>query len=129
MMKEKSGFKFTTRVQPFKVARWDTEEQIKYYMSGRKYSFHEFEKIANKLFTRKFSTSENLPAKFVECEFWLEITLGKIDFVEYACDVEGSAFLRSENDPLGTSFQNLFYTYLKLQFWGERPNALHWNAL
>ncbi|XP_059077523.1 lysine-specific demethylase JMJ13 isoform X2 [Cryptomeria japonica] len=107
LMKEKSGFKFTTRVQPFKVARWDTEEQIKYYMSGRKYSFREFEKIANKLFAHKFSTSASLPAKFVEREFWLEITSGKTDFVEYACDVEGSAFSRSANDPLGTSKWNL----------------------
>lgn len=107
LMKEKSGFKFTTRVQPFRVANWESEDQIKYYMSGRKYSFREYEKIANRLFAHKFSTSANLPAKFVEREFWHEITSRKTEFVEYACDVEGSAFSRSADDPLGTSKCNL----------------------
>lgn len=107
LMKEKSGFKFTTRVQPLKVAKWDSDDLTKYYMSGRKYSFREYEKIANRLFAHKFSTSASLPAKFVEQEFWHEITSGKTEFVEYACDVEGSAFSRSANDPLGNSKWNL----------------------
>ena len=35
LMKDKYGFKFTTRVQPLKVAKWDSDDQTKYYMSGR----------------------------------------------------------------------------------------------
>lgn len=35
LMKEKPGFKFTTRVQPFRFAEWDTDDQVTFYMSGR----------------------------------------------------------------------------------------------
>ncbi|XP_059068216.1 transcription factor MYB28-like [Cryptomeria japonica] len=78
-----------------------------------KYSFREFEKIANKIFAHKFCISASLPAKFVEREFWLEITSRKEDFVEYACDVEWSAFSRSTNDQLGTSNWNLQVNLIK----------------
>eukprot|EP01018_Ginkgo_biloba_P006432 Gb_15885 [translate_table: standard] len=101
LMKEKSGFKFTTRVQPLKVAKWDSDDQIK------KYSFREYEKRANKVFARKFSSAASLPTKFVEQEFWNEITSGNAESVEYACDVEGSAFSAFANDPLGNSKWNL----------------------
>ncbi|GLJ06965.1 hypothetical protein SUGI_0054080 [Cryptomeria japonica] len=107
LMKEKTGFKFTTRVQPLRLSNWDYEDKITFSMSGRNYSFREYERMANKAFARKFSTAANLPTKFVEEEFWREITLGKSSTVEYACDIEGSAFSESPSDPLGTSKWNL----------------------
>eukprot|EP01018_Ginkgo_biloba_P002898 Gb_02799 [translate_table: standard] len=107
LMKEKPGFKFTTRVQPLRLANWDFEDKITFSMSGRNYSFHEYERMANKAFVRKFSSAANLPAKFVEEEFWREITSGKTPTVEYGCDIEGSAFSESVSDPLGTSKWNL----------------------
>lgn len=34
-MKEKAGFKFTTRVQPLRLAEWDNEDKVTFFMSGR----------------------------------------------------------------------------------------------
>jgi hypothetical protein len=59
------------------------------------------------LFAHRFSIFASFLAKFVEQEFWHEITSGKTKFFEYACDVEGSAFSRSMNDPLGNRKWNL----------------------
>ena len=35
LMKEKVGFKFTTRVQPLRLAEWDTDDRMTFYKSGR----------------------------------------------------------------------------------------------
>lgn len=35
LMKEKAGFKFTTRVQPLRLAEWDTDDKVTFFMSGR----------------------------------------------------------------------------------------------
>lgn len=35
LMKEKSGFKFTTRVQPLRLAEWDSDDKVTFFMSGR----------------------------------------------------------------------------------------------
>jgi hypothetical protein len=43
----------------------------------------------------------------MEEEFWHEIAFGKMQSVEYACDIDGSAFSSSPNDQLGTSKWNL----------------------
>ncbi|XVE65333.1 hypothetical protein DITRI_Ditri07aG0172600 [Diplodiscus trichospermus] len=107
LMKEKAGFKFTTRVQPFRLAEWDTDDRVTFFMSGRNYTFCDFEKMANKVFARRYYSSGCLPATYLEKEFWHEIACGKIESVEYACDVEGSAFSSSPSDPLGTSKWNL----------------------
>ncbi|XP_038905001.1 lysine-specific demethylase JMJ706 isoform X3 [Benincasa hispida] len=107
LMKEKPGFKFTTRVQPFRFAEWDTDDQVTFYMSGRNYTFRDFEKIANKIYARRYSSSGCLPASYLEKEFWREIACGKTESVEYACDVDGSAFSSSPSDELGTSKWNL----------------------
>ncbi|XP_008448647.1 lysine-specific demethylase JMJ13 isoform X1 [Cucumis melo] len=107
LMKEKPGFKFTTRVQPFRFAEWDTDDQVTFYMSGRNYTFRDFEKIANKIYARRYSSSGCLPASYMEKEFWREIACGKTESVEYACDVDGSAFSSSPSDELGTSKWNL----------------------
>ncbi|MQM12799.1 hypothetical protein Taro_045718 [Colocasia esculenta] len=107
LMKEKAGFKFTTRVQPLRLAEWSTDDKVTYFMSGRNYTFHDFEKMANKVFSRRYSSASCLPAKYLEEEFWHEITCGKTDYVEYACDIDGSAFSSSPNDQLGNSKWNL----------------------
>ncbi|XWS49291.1 hypothetical protein CRYUN_Cryun13aG0151300 [Craigia yunnanensis] len=107
LMKEKVGFKFTTRVQPFRLAEWDTDDRVTFFMSGRNYKFRDFEKMANKVFARRYYSAGCLPATYMEKEFWHEIACGKTESVEYACDVEGSAFSSSPNDPLGTSKWNL----------------------
>ncbi|XP_078182505.1 lysine-specific demethylase JMJ706-like [Carex rostrata] len=107
LMKEQAGFKFTTRVQPLRLAEWAMDDTVTFFMSGRKYTFRDFEKIANKEYSRRYFSTCNLPAKFLEEEFWREIAYGKIDSVEYACDVDGSAFSSSPRDPLGQSNWNL----------------------
>lgn len=107
LMKEKAGFKFTTRVQPLRLAEWDTDDRVSFFMSGRNYTFRDFEKMANKIFARRYCSAGCLPPTYLEKEFWHEIALGKTETVEYACDVDGSAFSSSPIDPLGNSKWNL----------------------
>lgn len=63
--------------------------------------------MANKIFARRYYSAGCLPASFMEKEFWHEIACGKTESVEYACDVDGSAFSSSPSDPLGKSRWNL----------------------
>lgn len=107
LMKEKAGFKFTTRVQPLRLAEWNSDDRVTFFMSGRNYTFRDFEKMANKIFARRYYSAGCLPASFMEKEFWHEIACGKTESVEYACDVDGSAFSSSPSDPLGKSRWNL----------------------
>ncbi|KAE9613279.1 putative [histone H3]-lysine-36 demethylase [Lupinus albus] len=107
LMKENAGFKFTTRVQPLRLAEWDTEDKVTFYMSGRNYTFRDYEKMANKVFARRYCSAGCLPATYLEKEFWNEISCGKMESVEYACDVDGSAFSSSPTDQLGNSKWNL----------------------
>ncbi|PIN22815.1 [histone H3]-lysine-36 demethylase [Handroanthus impetiginosus] len=107
LMKEKVGFKFTTRVQPLRLAEWDNDDRVTFFLSGRNYTFRDFEKMANKIFARRYYSAGCLPATFMEKEFWNEIACGKTESVEYACDVDGSAFSSSPSDPLGKSRWNL----------------------
>ncbi|KAH7659085.1 Clavaminate synthase-like protein [Dioscorea alata] len=107
LMKEKLGFKFTTRVQPLRLAEWVEDDRATFFMSGRKYTFRDFEKMANKVFSRRFSSAGCLPARYLEEQFWHEIGFGKTEFVEYACDIEGSAFSSSPSDQLGKTKWNL----------------------
>ncbi|KAL6176049.1 hypothetical protein ACLB2K_052685 [Fragaria x ananassa] len=107
LMREKVGFKFTTRVQPLRLAEWDNDDKVTFFMSGRNYTFRDFEKMANKVFARRYCSSGSLPPTYLEKEFWKEIGSGKTESVEYACDVDGSAFSSSPNDPLGSSKWNL----------------------
>ncbi|XP_031261595.1 lysine-specific demethylase JMJ706 isoform X2 [Pistacia vera] len=107
LMKEKVGFKFTPRVQPLRLAEWDAEDKVTFSMSGRNYTFRDFEKMANKVFARRYCSAGCLPATYLEKEFWYEIACGKTETVEYACDVDGSAFSSSSSDALGNSKWNL----------------------
>lgn len=63
--------------------------------------------MANKVFARRYCSVGCLPATYLEKEFWQEIGRGKMDTVEYACDVDGSAFSTSPTDQLGNSKWNL----------------------
>ncbi|CAI0470941.1 unnamed protein product [Linum tenue] len=107
LMREKAGFKFTTRVQPLRLAEWDSDDRVTFFMSGRNYTFRDFEKMANKVFARRYCSAGGLPATYMEQEFWKEIVCGKTETVEYACDVDGTAFSSSPTDPLGSSKWNL----------------------
>ncbi|KAF5774643.1 putative transcription factor & chromatin remodeling JUMONJI family [Helianthus annuus] len=107
LTREKVGFKFTTRVQPLRLAEWNTDDKVTFFMSGRNYTFREYEKMANKVFARRYHSSGCLPATYVEKEFWQEIACGKTESVEYACDVDGSAFSSSPTDQLASSKWNL----------------------
>ncbi|KAK3154984.1 hypothetical protein QOZ80_2BG0197400 [Eleusine coracana subsp. coracana] len=107
LMKEQGGIKFKTRVQPLRLAGWSTDDKLAFFMSARKYTFREFEKIANKEFVRRYSSAACLPPRYMEEEFWHEIAFGKIESVEYACDIDGSAFSSSPNDQLSRSKWNL----------------------
>ncbi|XP_018441586.2 lysine-specific demethylase JMJ13 isoform X1 [Raphanus sativus] len=107
LMKEKSNFKFTTRVQPLRLAEWDSDDKVTFFMSGRNYTFRDYEKMANKVFARRYCSGGSLPDSFLEKEFWKEILCGKTESVEYACDVDGSAFSSAPGDPLGSSNWNL----------------------
>ncbi|XP_057478687.1 lysine-specific demethylase JMJ13-like isoform X1 [Actinidia eriantha] len=107
LMKEKVGFRFTSRVQPLRLAEWDTDDKVTFFMSGRNYTFRDFEKMANKVFARRYYSGGCLPASYLEKEFWHEIACGKTESVEYACDVDGSAFSSSPKDGLGQSKWNL----------------------
>ena len=35
LMKEKVGFKFTTRVQPLRLSEWEKDDKITFFLSGR----------------------------------------------------------------------------------------------
>ncbi|XP_012704579.1 lysine-specific demethylase JMJ706 isoform X2 [Setaria italica] len=107
LMKELAGIKFTTRVQPLRLAEWSKDDKFAFFMSGRKYTFREFEKMANKEFVRRYSSAACLPSRYMEEEFWHEIAFGKMESVEYACDIDGSAFSSSPDDQLGRSKWNL----------------------
>lgn len=35
LMKEQAGFKFTTRVQPLRLAEWAMDDMVTFFLSGR----------------------------------------------------------------------------------------------
>ncbi|KAH7286626.1 hypothetical protein KP509_32G015600 [Ceratopteris richardii] len=107
LCKEQSGFRFITRVQPMRMSTWQKDDKIAFPIKGRHYTLTEYEKVANRVFSRKFSTAGSLPPAFIETEFWKELVSGKTRTVEYATDVDGSAFSSSKTDPLGQSKWNL----------------------
>lgn len=72
--------------------------------------------MANKVFARRYYSAGCLPATYLEKEFWHEIACGKTETVEYACDVDGSAFSSSPGDELGSSKWNLKVLILLILF-------------
>jgi len=83
-------------------------------VSTRKYTYEEFEALANKTFFSRFHCSGGLPSSCVEKEFWHEMMHGKKGKVEYGINVEGSAFSCDPDDRLGTSKWNLKVVLLAL---------------
>jgi len=63
--------------------------------------------MANKSFAQRYCSAGCLPATYLEKEFWSEIRCGKMETVEYACDVDGSAFSSLSTDELAKSKWNL----------------------
>ncbi|XP_027160736.1 lysine-specific demethylase JMJ706-like [Coffea eugenioides] len=118
LMKEKKGFKFTTQVQPLRLATWDNDDKISFHFRGRNYTLRNFESMANQEAARKYCVSGCLPSAYLEREFWNQMEKGKRGTVEYAINVDGSAFSRSSGDPLSGSKWNL----------KELPR-LHWCTL
>ncbi|XP_014490893.1 lysine-specific demethylase JMJ706-like [Vigna radiata var. radiata] len=107
LMKEKKDFKFETNLQPLRLSKWNEKETITFSMSGRKYTYHEFEALANKTFFSRFHCSGGLSSSCVEKEFWHEMMHGEKGTVEYGVNVEGSAFSCDPDDKLGISKWNL----------------------
>ncbi|KAK7407801.1 hypothetical protein VNO78_09894 [Psophocarpus tetragonolobus] len=108
LMKEKKDFTFETNVQPLRISTWNEKEDIiTFSMRGRKYTYNEFEALANKAFINRFHSARCLPSSYVEKEFWHEMIHGEKGTVEYGVNVEGSAFSCDPDDRLGTSKWNL----------------------
>ncbi|KAM7272491.1 hypothetical protein ACFE04_027154 [Oxalis oulophora] len=108
LTKEKQGFNFHTYVQPLRLAKWDKNDQATFFKGERKYSYKSFKKMADEAFIGRFSHSQDLSLEYLEKVFWYEMFLRKKGTsVEYAVNVEGSAFSRAPDDPLGKSKWNL----------------------
>lgn len=77
-------------------------------LAFRLYSIKDFERTADAHFARRFATTAALPSRAVERVFWEELRSGSgRHLVEYASDVEGSAFSASPGDRLARSKWNL----------------------
>ncbi|KAL1324457.1 hypothetical protein AAHE18_13G091300 [Arachis hypogaea] len=98
LTKENKNFRFETNVQPLRLSKWNEKNIMNFSMSGRKYTYHEFEALANQAF---------IGSADVEKEFWHEMVNGEKGTVEYGVNVEGSAFSCHPNDKLGRSKWNL----------------------
>ncbi|KAF3641160.1 putative F-box protein-like [Capsicum annuum] len=107
LMKEQKHFKFTTKLQPLRLAEWNNSDKITFYMRGRNYTIRDFEIMANKETARRYCISGCLPPAYVEKEFWKEMALAKKGMVEYGINIDGSAFSSTFADPLGSSKWNL----------------------
>lgn len=71
----------------------------------RKYTYGTFQHKANE-FVRQFPRAAGRPLSYIEKRFWLEMA-HKQETVEYAVNVEGSAFSTDPGDKLATSNGNL----------------------
>ncbi|KAF7836562.1 lysine-specific demethylase JMJ706-like [Senna tora] len=107
LMKEIKDFKFETIVQPLGFSERNDNDEITFSLRGRKYTYREFETLANKAFRSRFYSSGGLPSSYVEKLFWYEMEHGEMETVEYGVNVEGSAFSCDPHDNLGKSKWNL----------------------
>ncbi|KAJ0079418.1 hypothetical protein Patl1_23820 [Pistacia atlantica] len=102
LTKEIKDFKFEALVQNLQV---DTKEAV-YKEKDRKYTYGTFEHKANEEFLRRFPRAGGRPLSYTEKRFWLQMA-HDTETVEYAVNVEGSAFSSNPNDELATSNCNL----------------------
>ncbi|KAJ9185590.1 hypothetical protein P3X46_005202 [Hevea brasiliensis] len=100
-------FKFSTYVQPLRLTEWDMDDKVTFSMGEREYTFNTFKSMADENFVCRFSCSEYLSPEQLEKNFWLEMSSGKEETVEYAINVDGSAFSSDPDDQLGASKWNL----------------------
>ncbi|XP_028753344.1 lysine-specific demethylase JMJ706-like [Neltuma alba] len=107
LTKERENFKFETIVQPLRFSELNEDNETTYSFRGRKYTYRDFETLANKAFLSRFYSSGNLPSSYVEKLFWHEMEHGETGTVEYGVNVEGSAFSCDPNDKLAKSKWNL----------------------
>ncbi|KAJ1422113.1 JmjN domain [Sesbania bispinosa] len=107
LTKEKKDFKFETNVQPLGISEWNEKDIVTFSMRGRKYTYHEFEALANDAFLSRFYSFGSLSSSYVEKEFWHEMVYGEKGTVEYGVNIEGSAFSCDPDDKLGKSKWNL----------------------
>ncbi|KAF5735435.1 putative transcription factor [Tripterygium wilfordii] len=99
-------YKFSTLVQPLQLAGRVGKDMVKFTEQKRKYTLATFRKKANKGNARRLPHYRELSPSDVEKNFWLEMSRGKRT-VEYAVNVEGSAFSCHAIDQLGKSKWNL----------------------
>ncbi|EEF42369.1 lysine-specific demethylase JMJ706 [Ricinus communis] len=100
-------FKFQTYVQPLRLAEWDVDDKVTFSVGARNHTFDTFKRMAEEDFVRRFPGSEDVSPEYVEKKFWLEMSSGKEEAVEYAVNVDGSAFSIDPDDGLGASKWNL----------------------
>ncbi|KAI5397232.1 hypothetical protein KIW84_063163 [Lathyrus oleraceus] len=105
--KEKKDFKFETIVQPLRLSKWNEKDMITFSKRGRKYTYREFEALANKAFSSRFGSFKDISSSSVEKAFWHEMMHGEKRTVEYGVNIEGSVFSCDPDDRLGTSKFNL----------------------
>lgn len=72
---------------------------------GKPFTHEEFERRANGVFIKRFSSLNPVPPRKLERAFWEEMAWGKNGTVDYGLNVEGSAF--SRDNELGQSRWNL----------------------
>lgn len=73
----------------------------------RKHTYRTFKRMADKMFIHRLHDSEFLSLKQLEKKFWHEMASQKVETVQYAVNVDGSAFSTDLDDQLGTSRWNL----------------------
>ncbi|EOY10093.1 Transcription factor, putative [Theobroma cacao] len=106
LTKEIKGFKFKSYIQPLRLHEWNRNDKASFDMSQTNHNFRSFEKLANKEFAKRFPHSTNLSPVDMEKEYWHEMGRGN-NKVEYAVNIDGSAFSSDPNDQLGQSKGNL----------------------
>ena len=79
------------------VQRYDSSDDVVSHLmigivSIRRYTYGDFETLANKAFVSRFCSSGSLPSSYMEKLFWHEMENGEMGTVEYGVNVEGSAF-------------------------------------
>ncbi|KAK3013012.1 hypothetical protein RJ639_008744 [Escallonia herrerae] len=126
LMKEKSGFKFRTDVQPLRLAEWDMNDKITFLMRERKYTLREFENMANRVVARKYCISGCLPSSFLEREFWYQMMHGKNETVETLPRLPGSMLRLLENEIPGVTDPMLYVGMLFNMFaWHVEDHYLY----
>ncbi|KAJ0448345.1 hypothetical protein HanRHA438_Chr17g0824121 [Helianthus annuus] len=75
LTREKVGFKFTTQVQPLRLAEWNTDDKVTFFMSGRNYTLPDYEKLASKVFAHAYYSTGCLPVSYMEKEFWHDLPI------------------------------------------------------